>query len=70
MKNVPVQVIDVKQEREMEYERDETGRILVMHPKVSSLRSTLTLLLPSGETMDLPISNEAAEQLLNVCAPS
>lgn len=69
MKNIPIQIIDLKQERELEYERDEAGSILVMRPKMSSLRSSLTLLLPGGETVDLPIANDVAERIQQACPP-
>lgn len=70
MLSAPLQVIDVSQHRQMDYQRDETGTILIMLPKVSSLRSSLTLLLPTGETMQLPIANEAAERILDACPPA
>jgi hypothetical protein len=60
----------VKQERTLDYERDAAGQILVMQPKMSSLRSSLTLMFPSGDTMDLPIANDDADRILLACSPS
>jgi hypothetical protein len=68
--NIPIQIVDIKQQRELDYERDASGHILVMKPKQSSLRSSLTLLLPGGETLDLPVDNDVAERLLQTCPPS
>lgn len=70
MMNIPIQIVDIKQQRELDYERDADGRILVMRPKVSSLRSSLTLLFPSGETTDVGIPNDLAERIRDVCPPS
>jgi hypothetical protein len=41
-----------------------------MQPKMSSLRSSLTLMFPSGDTMDLPIANDDADRILLACSPS
>jgi len=68
MMNIPIQIIHVNQRRELDYERDSAGRILVMKPKVSSLKSSLTLLFPTGETLDLPIANDVAERIYDVCS--